>query len=209
MLHTLNALGFTASLLLSSSADASPWPLFERMRQKLVHSGVLGAEFRQVWYAAGSASSPSEQERGRLLLWLPHCVRFVYETPLDRHFLIEPERIRSWTEESWTGEVFEISESSEPLAALWFAPVSELRQKFEGRLRGTRPARLVLRPDESSGRFLTIEVELGADLLPQQISWTDREANRTELRLESWQPLQKTDPCQVPTGLDWRTPSGG
>lgn len=209
MLQMLKAWGLTASLLLGSSADASPWQLFERMREKLLTSGVLGAEFRQFWYPTGSQVSPSEEERGRLLLRLPNCVRFIYETPLDRNYLIERGRVRSWTEESWTGEVFEISEASEPLTALWFAPIQELRQKFEGRLGRTRPARLVLRPNDPSSRTQSVEIELGADLLPRQISWTDREANRTELRLEFWQPVQHTDPCQAPTGLDWRTPSGG
>ncbi len=68
------------------AAGGDPWLTLERVRASLIEDGPAGAEFVQTYVPAGF--STGEEERGRLALALPDCLRWDYEEPYPKSFLL-------------------------------------------------------------------------------------------------------------------------
>ncbi len=211
----LRRLTFLGGLLLlpgtlsGTDSGQAPWEHLERMRRQVTVPGVLGAPFRQRWIPSGSEPASADEERGVLLVRLPECVRFQYQTPFDRNYQIERRRVRSWTEGSPFGDELELSEEHAWLTELWLAPVSDLRRRFRLKLLQPKPIRLEISAIVQDAGPTSIELELDSQWLPRRLSWADAEGNRTELILGAWQPAIAEDPCRVPSGIEWRVSSRG
>ena len=92
-----------ALLVLVGGAAAGaeePWGLLERVRDELTRS-PRQADFVQSYIPAGFSSG--EQEEGRIFIALPDCVRWDYQSPYAKSFLLCEETVWTWNEGETSG----------------------------------------------------------------------------------------------------------
>ena len=80
---------------------ADPWATLQGVRTSLVEAGPTGAAFVQTYVPAGFTSG--EQESGTLALALPDCLRWDYQKPYPKSFLLCGGIAHSWNPEDKSG----------------------------------------------------------------------------------------------------------
>ncbi len=121
-----------AVLALTAHADDptefSPWVMLENLRDDMQSSGPLTSRFVQTYIPAGFQDGDSES--GHLSMWFPDCLRWNYEEPQTKNFLVCQSEVYYWSEEEPGGRRYRIDPNEEPGMDLLLVPVSTLRQRY-------------------------------------------------------------------------------
>ena len=86
LLILMMALAWAGTVQAQTAAAPDPWKVLQGVRQSLVDSGPTAAAFTQTYIPAGFSSGDSES--GRLALALPDCLRWDYQDPYPKGFLL-------------------------------------------------------------------------------------------------------------------------
>ncbi|KAB2968880.1 MAG: outer membrane lipoprotein carrier protein LolA [Thermoanaerobaculia bacterium] len=206
-----------ALLLLALLASASPggaadaatdsWAALDRLRRELAAGGPLLADFVQTFTPAGFTSG--ETESGRLALSMPDCLRFDYQEPYRKSFLVCGARAWSWVEGEPRGQRVAIDASSEMGLDLLLLPAGVL----SGRYRATSAARsadeveLELEPIDPAAPLVAANLAVaGSPQRPRALDYRDREGNVTSFRFSNWRALDDSDAFSPPPGIEWTEP---
>ena len=193
-----------ASVLLATPAAADGWDVLRQLRGRL-EAQPQATDFRQEYVPAGFTSGDSET--GRLTLALPGCLRWDYDEPDPKSFLLCEETIWTWNPGEMSGRKFEVDPEEDRGLDLLRLGVERLAERYT--------AELVETPGEATAVHLARKgpaTEIAAATLTlaagdrslAKLTYRDIEGNTTRFEFSGPQPLEKgaTD-LRPPDDLTW------
>lgn len=184
-------------------AAQSPWELLEKLRSGLQAEGPLTAPFVQTYVPAGFSTGDSE--RGHLSMWLPDCLRWSYEEPQPKCFLLCGGEVYQWVPGEAAGRRFEVEAKDEPGLDLLLLSVESLRERYVASSarspQGGWDIELATPPE--AGRF---HARLSLDAAGKRVTaleYTDDEGNRTRFELGAATVLRHTALFRPPVDVTW------
>ncbi len=184
--------------------EAEPWELLAGLRQRLATDGAVATGFVQTFLPAGFTTG--EEERGELALAVPDCLRWDYETPDPKSFLICGEVAYSWTPGEPTGRRLRLHAREQAGLDLLLLPTSELTARYRARVeRGEEKLFVVLTPRAEEVGLADARLELDpATSLPRALAWTDLEGNRSRFEFTVYRTLTSREAFVAPSSVEWR-----
>ena len=184
------------------AADFSPWALLEGLRNEMQSSGPMTSRFVQTYVPAGF--SEGDTESGHLSMWLPDCLRWNYEEPLSKNFLVCQGEVYYWTEDEPGGRHYEIDPEKEAGLDLLLVPVSTLRQRYVASTEKQDDGWVIAlaTPAESGSFSARIRLDASKSRV-EGLEYTDDEGNLTRFRLSDYQRLSHTALFKPPEDVEW------
>ena len=184
-----------------------PWAVLQGVRQSLVSAGPTGADFSQVYVPAGFTSG--ETETGGLSLNLPDCLRWDYQNPYPKTFLLCGGMVYFWNAEDKTGRRYAVNRQTEPGLDLLLLGVEDLKGRYRasGRVLPGGRVEVSLVPKEGRPRSEALAdasfvVDPGTQRLVQ-VAYHDREGNLTRFAINSYHGLPRSGQFSPPSGIRW------
>lgn len=206
MKHSPAAVLALLALLLGTApaAATSPWELLVELRQNLETNGPLTGRFQQTYIPAGFSNGDTES--GHLSLWLPRCLRWNYEEPQAKSFLLCDEEVFFWNPGEPSGRHYAVKAQEEPGLDLLLMEVARLKERYvassEKLSDGTFRISLTLPPDAEGQWSARIHIEPVAKRVVG-LEYTDGEGNLTRFEISDYKPLQHTALFQPPQDIEW------
>ena len=209
MKPTLSILVLALTTLAPAALPAQtedPWAALDEVRKSLAAAGPESARFVQTYVPAGFTTGESEE--GHLALQLPDCLRWEYEQPYPKAFLVCGARVFSWNPEDRRGQRSWIEREKEPGLDLLLLPAKTLAERYDARLEkrpGGRVAIQLTPKDGHGGASLkeaTLVVDVAAARLVE-LAYGDLEGNRTRFEISGYHSLGDTGRFQPPEGVVW------
>lgn len=198
-------LAATVGLLATTPALAAtdPWELLESVRERLSRS-PLTAEFIQEFRPAGFASS--DRESGAIRLSLPGCLRWDYEMPFEKTFLVCDETVHAWNAGETSGRRFLLPSGDEPGLDLLRLRVDQLRVRYTAALteQSATQVQVVLTPRAEDAPL--VEAMIWFDPrqdLPSGLAYRDREGNESRFEFTAYRPAAEHQCCRLPPEMNW------
>jgi outer membrane lipoprotein-sorting protein len=195
-----------ALLVLGGGAAASaeePWGLLERVRDELTRS-PRQADFIQSYIPAGFSSG--EREEGRIFIALPDCVRWDYQSPYAKSFLLCEEMVWTWNEGETSGRRQQLVADEQQGLDLLRLSVESLRGRYAASVETTAGASFEvllssLTPNDAlrDARFL---IDADRNLLVG-LSYQDLEGNLTRFEISGYGPLGDGTVFAPPVEIEW------
>jgi hypothetical protein len=194
------------ALTLPAGAQTAPdpWKVLQGVRQSLVDSGPTAAAFTQTYIPAGFSSGDSES--GRLALALPDCLRWDYQDPYPKGFLLCGGVAHSWNAQDKKGRRYRIDRKNEPGLDLLLLGVDDLKNRYRATSRMVDGGRIAvdLSPkgqveELTDASFL---VDSAAQRLAE-VSYHDREGNLTRFVIKDYKGLPRQGQFSPPSGIRW------
>lgn len=204
MRRNLLLLAFFALPALPAAAQSDPWELLESVRNSLVEAGPTGAGFVQTYIPAGFSSG--EKESGSLALALPDCLRWDYEEPYPKSFLLCGGLVHSWTPEDRTGRRYRVDRKNEPGLDLLLLGVDDLKKRYQATTRTIEGGRIEVALSPKGQVVELADASLTVDPASRRlvaISYHDREGNLTRFEISGYQSLPRQGRFSPPGGIRW------
>jgi hypothetical protein len=186
-----------------AAAQDEAWRAVETFRGNLKKRSPFTARFVQTYLPEGF--STGEKESGRMALHLPDCLRWDYDEPYAKSFILCGDTIHYWNEGEKEGHVDEIDAEREPGLDLLLVGVDELERRYTARIeRSAKSVAVTLRPIEKN-EFVaeaTLEMDPGLTEL-RALRYLDPEGNRTEFRISGYEAGVATGTFNYPKDLEW------
>ena len=188
----------------TAPAAPDPWRVLQEVRQSLVAGGPTGAEFVQVYIPAGFTSG--ESEKGRLALALPDCLRWDYQDPYPKSFLLCGGTAHAWNAEDKTGRRYAVDRQKEPGLDLLLLGVDDLKNRYRATAKTDPDGRIevALTPKEKLAELA--DANLVVDPAKEHlvgVSYHDREGNLTRFEIKSYRGLPRQGQFSPPGGIKW------
>lgn len=200
----LVSLTLLLGLLASPALANSPWQLLEELRESLLDAGPVTAKFQQVYIPAGFSSG--DQESGYLSLWLPKCLRWNYQEPQDKHFLLCDDEVWFWNDLEEGGRHYRIHPQEEPGLDLLLVEVDTLKERYvaeSARLQDGTFEISMATPEDSPQPFRAkVRIDPVSDRVVG-LEYTDGEGNLTRFTLTEYQALPHSALFQPPQDVEW------
>lgn len=181
-----------------------PWAVLQDVRRSLVASGPTQADFAQVYIPAGF--STGETESGRLALALPDCLRWDYQDPYPKSFLLCGTTAHYWNADDKTGRRYAIDRQKEPGLDLLLLGVDDLKNRYRAAAKTAPDGRIEvsLSPKEKLAELAdaNLVVDPGSQRLVR-VSYHDREGNLTRFEIKSYRGLPRQGQFSPPVGIKW------
>lgn len=195
-----------ALLALGGVADAGadePWGLLERVRDELTRS-PRQADFVQSYIPAGFSSG--EQEEGRIFIALPDCVRWDYQSPYAKSFLLCEETVWTWNEGETSGRRQQLVADEQQGLDLLRLSVEALRGRYRASLETSVGGELEvllssLTPNDAL-RDASFLIDADSNLLIG-LSYHDLEGNLTRFEISGYGPLGEGTVFAPPAEIEW------
>jgi len=191
----------------AAAAEApDPWQVLQGVRQSLVDAGPTGATFTQTYVPAGFSSG--DTEAGRLALALPDCLRWDYQDPYPKGFLLCGGVAHSWNPQDKTGRRYRVDRKKEPGLDLLLLGVDDLKNRYRAASRAVEGEKVAvdLAPKTpGKGEELTDASFLvdSASRRLVEVSYHDREGNLTRFIIKDYKGLPRQGQFSPPTGIRW------
>jgi len=181
-------------LLAASLATAAPaaddgWAALRELRARLEAQPQV-TDFLQEYLPAGFSSGDSET--GRLTLALPSCLRWDYDEPFEKSYLLCKETIWTWNPGESSGRTFTVDPAEERGLDLLRLSVERLAERYTAELVDGPGAATALRLEplgpatEIAAATLTLTAG-GASLA--ELSYRDVEGNTTRFEFSGQRSL--------------------
>ena len=194
------SLGLVSAPAVAADVD---WEALRVVRETLLVESPLVATFVQTYVPAGFTSG--EEESGRLLLGLPTCLRWDYEEPYDRSYLLCEQTVWAWSPDEPVGD--RLTDVSRDEAGLDFLllSVERLSERYAVESRTIDDTvHLALTPHTDDAAFTRAWIVLDrASARPNEIAYRDREGNETRFVLSDFAPLEDASQLAPPDTIDW------
>jgi outer membrane lipoprotein carrier protein len=197
-----------AALLVALSAEArgatDPWSSIETLRRALAESGAQAARFTQTYVPKGFASG--ESESGTLFLALPDCLRWDYDEPYPKSFLLCGQDVYAWNRGETVGRRSRVDARQEAGLDLLLLSVEELRSRYDASAGATGEISLVpLKAPASAPAQASLLLDSTGKRLTG-LAYRDREGNQTRFALGDYRPraAAEKDVFQPPAGVSWQ-----
>jgi len=206
--HTLLLLTFALALVAGPVAaqtqDSDPWAVLSGVRLSLVEAGPTGASFTQTYVPAGFSSG--EKESGKLALALPDCLRWDYDEPYPKSFLLCGGIVHSWNPEDKAGRRYRVDRKNEPGLDLLLLGVDDLKNRYTATATAGEGGKVLvaLSPKEKLAELA--DAALTVDPVAKRlvaVSYHDREGNLTRFEISGYESLPRQGRFSPPTGIRW------
>lgn len=194
-----------ASAAAGAAGTADPWEALAQARRRLADAGPATARFEQTYVPAGFSSG--ERETGRLALALPDCLRWDYDEPYPKSFLLCDGVLHYWNAADGTGHRQRIDGRNEPGLDLLLLSVDALKERYQATAEtGATGDHLLLHLEPRQElpaiqqATLTLEPATGRVLA---LEYADQEGNRTRFTLSGYGPLTAPDLFTPPAEIPW------
>lgn len=205
-LSALAALTALTGAARAQEAPKDPWKTLADVRESLVAAGPTGASFVQVYIPAGFSSG--EKESGRLALALPDCLRWDYQQPYPKSFLLCGGVVHAWNPEDQTGRRYRV-EKNEPGLDLLLLSVEDLQGRYQAAAKPGANGRveIALTPKEKLAevRDAVLVVDPAHRRLVE-VSYHDREGNLTRFEITDYRGVPRQGRFSPPGGIRWEEP---
>jgi outer membrane lipoprotein carrier protein len=200
----LGYLGFAVVSVGALTAQDDPWASLRAARQSLSENSPLEARFTQTFTPAGF--STGESESGSLYLALPDCLRWDYEEPYPRSYLLCGDTIWAWSPDEEVGDRIDGVSRDEAGLDFLLLSVDKLSERYSVATSDVEDEslRLDLDPlsDEAPFRQATLRLA-GSTRYPLEISYRDAEGNRTLFELSNFRPSSDEQRFTPPSDIEW------
>ena len=188
-----------------SPAGKDAWPRIESLRRALAESGAQAARFTQTYVPKGFSSG--ESESGTLYLALPDCLRWDYDEPYPKSFLLCGQDVYAWNRGEASGRRSRVDARQEAGLDLLLLSVDELRSRYSANA-GSAPGEISLVPLKAPASA-PAQASLVLDASGKRLSglaYRDREGNLTRFALTDYRPraAAEKDVFQPPGGISWQ-----
>ncbi len=198
------ALAGTCVLTAAPAQATSPWELLEKLRIDLQESGPVTGRFEQTYIPAGF--NKGDKESGHLSIWLPDCLRWNYEKPLPKNFLLCGDDVHFWNEDESGGRHYKIEPKEEPGLDLLLVEVARLKERYVASSNklgdGTYEIVLAVPPGAERGFSAKIRLEPVSKRI-SSMEYTDDEGNLTRFEISEYQQLRHDALFKAPQNIKW------
>jgi outer membrane lipoprotein-sorting protein len=181
-----------------------PWLTLTQVRQALEKTGATTADFVQKFQPAGFDSG--DEERGRISLRYPECLRWDYEDPFPKTLVLCGDQVHAWAPEDSAGRRYQVDPSQEPGLDLLLLATDELRQRYQAEARdgapGLREIRLQPLAAEAGLKSATLTVDT-ASLRLVALAYEDIEGGKTVFEISGYRPMDEAEAFTPPANLEW------
>lgn len=192
---------------LEGAPDA--WETLRAVRADLADAGTLEASFSQTYVPAGFSSG--EKESGKLALALPDCLRWDYQEPYAKSFLLCGGNAWAWNPTDKTGRRYAVDRKTEPGLDLLLLGVDDLKTRYKATARSAGAGRteISLAPKAKISPIKdAVLVAEGqgktGDLRLVQVSYRDAEGNQTRFDLTDYREIPRRGATfSPPAGIKW------
>ena len=188
-----------------AAAQPEPWTRIETLRHGLAEDGPLVARFTQTYVPSGFSSG--ESESGTLYLALPDCLRWDYDEPYPKSFLLCGQDVYAWNRGEGIGRRSRVDAREEPGLDLLLLSVEELRARYQASpgAAGTEISLLPLRAPAGAPAQATLSLDATGRRLAG-LAYRAREGNSTRFVLEGYRPraAAERDIFQPPARVAWQ-----
>ena len=202
----LPLLAIVATTLLPSPVradEAEAWETLGRVRAHLEEAGPREMGFVQTFVPAGFQSG--EKETGRVALGLPRCVRWDYEDPYPKSFLLCGTELHAWNPGEPVGQYYGL-ERDQPGLDLLRLDRERLERTYDAQLTRSKEA-LVLELEprrEATGALAGATLRIAPDERHVlALSYVDAEGSRTEFVFDDPRSVSAQGRFEPPSGLRW------
>jgi outer membrane lipoprotein-sorting protein len=187
----------------AAAPQDAAWQAVETFRRNLERSSPFTAKFVQTYLPEGF--STGEKETGRMALNLPSCLRWDYDQPYPKSFILCGDVIHYWNPGETEGHVDEIDAEREPGLDLLLVGVDELRRRYDASVeRSSKSVAITLRPTAKNDFVTeaTLELDPKLDRLVS-LRYLDPEGNRTEFQISGYQSGVAGGTFNYPKDVTW------
>ncbi len=142
---------------------------------------------------------------------MPDCLRWDYDQPDRKSFLVCGSRAWSWVEGEPRGQRYTIDADREMGLDLLLLPSSELATRYRARASRSPPGgeiELELEPLAAAADLVAATLRLdGAGRRPLALEWRDRDGNATQFHFSNWHRVDHPDLFAPPSRLEWSDPA--
>ena len=181
-----------------------PWQALREVRARLAASGPRSAQFEQIYIPVGF--STGEKETGRLALSLPDCLRWDYNPPYPKSFLVCGNLAHYWSEEDKAGKRQRIASKNEPGLDLLLLGIEELKSRYRASAAEAELGQIQIRLEPlreiPECRYAVLTLDARAGVL-SGLEYQDREGNLTRFLISRYGPLAGTDLFSPPSKIVW------
>lgn len=193
-----------AASAVASAQSSDPWAVLKAVRQSLVEAGPTQAVFTQTYIPAGFTSG--EKESGQIALALPDCLRWDYQDPYPKGFLLCGGVAHSWNSQDKTGRRYRVDRKNEPGLDLLLLGVDDLKNRYRATSAPAAGGRVEVRlapkgklEELTDATFL---VDTASDRVVA-VSYHDREGNLTRFEITGYRNLPNQAQFSPPPGIRW------
>jgi outer membrane lipoprotein carrier protein len=187
---------------LGAAAGPDPWDVLVQARTHMQEQGPRLLSFTQTYLPTGF--DRGEQETGRVALDLPRCVRWDYDQPYPKSFLLCGDKLWSWNPGEPAGHLYDLDQAQPGLDLLLLA-TKDLAERYDAKAQAAGGAtRVQLAPKVSGPNVLKDAALLvEKDGTVRELTYRDAEGNRTTFRFANARALTETGIFTPPEGVRW------
>ncbi|HEV8239858.1 MAG TPA: outer-membrane lipoprotein carrier protein LolA [Thermoanaerobaculia bacterium] len=199
------AVRFEAGARAADAAD--PWELLSQARESMQKAGPQLWSFAQTYLPTGF--DRGEEERGRVALDLPKCVRWDYDDPYPKSFLLCGETLWNWNAGEPAGHMYALDQAQPGLDLLLLA-VPDLSQRYTATAQAAGNATRVQLVPKAGGTNVLKDAAIlvGKDGVLRELTYRDAEGNRTTFRFSDRRALADRSVFSAPTNVKWQREGG-
>jgi outer membrane lipoprotein-sorting protein len=193
-----------ATLAMPASAQNDAWTVLSGVRQSLVEAGPTEASFTQTYIPAGFSSG--EKETGRMSLSLPDCLRWDYQDPYPKSFLLCGGLAHAWNTEDKTGRRYRVDRRNEPGLDLLLLGLDDLRTRYLATMKSVESGRIEISLSPKEKMAELADAALTVDPAKQRlvaVAYHDREGNLTRFEIKDYRDLSRSGHFSPPSGIRW------
>ncbi len=180
------------------------WQALERYRAGLHEDSPFSASFTQSFLPSGF--STAETESGVLALSLPECLRWDYDDPFPKSFILCGDVLHYWNPEDEEGHREELDARRQPGLDLLLLEADELRDRYVAELleSGDDGVAVQLTPLEENDIVSVAVLRLDARLRRlTELIYTDPDGNRTSFRITDYVSGLELGRFNPPQDREW------
>jgi len=197
------ALTLILALPVAAGAQPDPWSSLQQARDAMQKQGPRLIGFTQTYLPAGF--DRGEEETGRVAVDLPRCVRWDYDQPYPKSYLLCGEKLWSWNAGEPAGHVYDLDQAQPGLDLLLLA-VKDLQERYTAKAQPAGNATRVQLVPKAAGPDVLKDAALlvDADGGVRELTYRDAEGNRTTFRFVNPRALPDTGVFTPPTNVRWQ-----
>jgi outer membrane lipoprotein-sorting protein len=187
----------------AAQSEVDPWSQLQALTDGFVGE-VVTADFVQTFLPAGF--STGDEETGVLHLSVPDCLRWDYDQPYPKTYLICGQEAYTWNEGEPQGRRFVLESDSEPGLDFLRLRIENLENRYSAKPEALDATRLkiVFTPLEPDHGLVQASVVLDMKThLLEGLTYEDLEGNRTRFDISNYRPNSGPPPFDLPLNIDW------
>ncbi len=206
----------------AAAPPADPWALLAQARERMQQGGPQLWDFAQAYLPTGF--DRGEEESGRVALDLPRCVRWDYDDPYPKSFLLCGEKLWTWNPGEPAGHVYDLDQA-QPGLDLLLLSVADLSQRYTATAQPTGGSmRVLLVPKRGQGgdqgpgaagadagarapasnALRDAAILIDKEGLVRELTYRDADGNRTTFRFANRRALEDGGVFTPPASLKWQ-----